>query len=303
MQIGLIGLGKMGFNLALNFRRNGHDVIAFDISKSAVERIKAEGIRTAATVGDLADSLTGRKVIWIMVPAGNGVDVILGNLKNHLKADDIIIDGGNSYYKETIARAADLDRSGIHLLDCGTSGSVSGALNGISATIGGFKGAYDHCAGLFQSIAQPDGVMYCGRSGNGHFVKMIHCGIEYGMMQAIAEGIELVNKFNPSLDMATIIKTWNNGSVIKSDLLQLTQQIFEKEGDLASIKGVMNSSGEGKWTVETALELGVPAPVITMALLTRYRSQQKDTLSGKVVAALRNQFGGHPLETDHSKNQ
>ena len=303
MQIGLIGLGKMGFNLALNFRRNGHDVIAFDISKSAVERIKGEGIRTAASVGDLADSLTGRKVIWIMVPAGNGVDVILGNLKNHLKADDIIIDGGNSYYKETIARAADLDRSGIHLLDCGTSGSVSGALNGISATIGGFKGAYDHCASLFQSIAQPDGVMYCGRSGNGHFVKMIHCGIEYGMMQAIAEGIELVNKFNPSLDMATIIKTWNNGSVIKSDLLQLTQQIFEKEGDLASIKGVMNSSGEGKWTVETALELGVPAPVITMALLTRYRSQQKDTLSGKVVAALRNQFGGHPLETDHSKNQ
>lgn len=303
MQIGLIGLGKMGFNLALNFRRNGHDVIAFDISKSAVERIKGEGIRTAASVGDLADSLTGRKVIWIMVPAGNGVDVILGNLKNHLKADDIIIDGGNSYYKETIARAADLDHSGIHLLDCGTSGSVSGALNGISATIGGFKGAYDHCASLFQSIAQPDGVMYCGRSGNGHFVKMIHCGIEYGMMQAIAEGIELVNKFNPSLDMATIIKTWNNGSVIKSDLLQLTQQIFEKEGDLASIKGVMNSSGEGKWTVETALELGVPAPVITMALLTRYRSQQKDTLSGKVVAALRNQFGGHPLETDHSKNQ
>jgi len=303
MQIGLIGLGKMGFNLALNFRRNGHDVIAFDISKSAVERIRAEGIHTASSVGELADSLTGRKVIWIMVPAGNGVDVILGNLKNHLKADDIIIDGGNSYYKETIVRAADLDRSGIHLLDCGTSGSVNGALNGISATIGGFKGAYDHCAGLFRSIAQPDGVMYCGRSGNGHFVKMIHCGIEYGMMQAIAEGIELVNKFNPSLDMAAIIKTWNNGSVIKSDLLQLTQQIFEKEGDLSSIKGVMNSSGEGKWTVETALELGIPAPVITMALLTRYRSQQKDTLSGKVVAALRNQFGGHPVETDPSKNQ
>ena len=303
MQIGLIGLGKMGYNLALNFRRNGHDVTAFDISKSAMERIRAEGITTAASVGDLADRLTGRKVIWIMVPAGNGVDVILGNLKNHLKADDIIIDGGNSYYKDSISRANDLDRSGIHLLDCGTSGSVSGALNGISATIGGFKGAFDHCAALFQSIAQPDGVMYCGKSGNGHFVKMIHCGIEYGMMQAIAEGIELVNKFNPSLDMASVIKTWNNGSVIKSDLLQLTQKIFEKECDLGSIKGVMHSSGEGKWTVETALELGVPAPVITMALLTRYRSQQKDTLSGKVVAALRNQFGGHAVEPESGKNQ
>ncbi|MFM7193737.1 MAG: phosphogluconate dehydrogenase (NAD(+)-dependent, decarboxylating) [Bacteroidota bacterium] len=303
MQIGLIGLGKMGFNLALNFRRNGHDVTAFDISKSAMERIRTEGITTAASVGELADSLSGRKVIWIMVPAGNGVDVILGNLKNHLKADDIIIDGGNSYYKDSITRAADLDHSGIHLLDCGTSGSVSGALNGISATVGGFKGAFDHCAELFNSIAQQDGVMYCGKSGNGHFVKMIHCGIEYGMMQAIAEGIELVNKFNPSLDMASIIKTWNNGSVIKSDLLQLTQKIFEQEGDLQSIKGVMNSSGEGKWTVETALELGVPAPVITMALLTRYRSQQKDTLSGKVVAALRNQFGGHAVEPDPGKNQ
>jgi len=302
MQIGLIGLGKMGFNLALNFRRNGHEVIAFDKSKSAMERIGAEGIRTAASVGELADTLSGRKVIWVMVPAGNAVDVILGNLKNHLRADDIIIDGGNSHYRETMARAADLDRSGIHLLDCGTSGSISGALNGISATVGGFKGAFDHCAALFESVAQKDGVLYCGKSGNGHFIKMIHCGIEYGMMQAIAEGIELVNKYNPSFDMAGIIRTWNNGSVIKSDLLQLTQKIFEQEPNLESIRGVMNSSGEGKWTVETALELGVPAPVITMALLTRYRSQQQDTLSGKVVAALRNRFGGHPLEKSEPKN-
>jgi 6-phosphogluconate dehydrogenase len=303
MQIGLIGLGKMGYNLALNFKRNNHEVIAFDISKSAMEKIRSHGIQTAGSVGELADALTDRRVIWMMVPAGNAVDVIIGNLKNHLRADDIIIDGGNSYYKETIARAEELDRNGIHLLDCGTSGSLEGALNGISATVGGFSGAFDYCSDLFRSISAPDGVLYCGKSGNGHFVKMIHCGIEYGMMQAIAEGVELVHKFNPDLDLAAILKTWNGGSVIESYLLKLTQQVFEKEPDLSSIRGVMNSSGEGKWTVETALELGIPAPVITMALLTRYRSHQQDTLSGKVVAALRNQAGGHPLERESGKSQ
>ena len=303
MQIGLIGLGKMGYNLALNFKRNNHEVIAFDISKSAMEKIRSQGIQTAGSVGELADALTDRRVIWMMVPAGNAVDVIIGNLKNHLRADDIIIDGGNSYYKETIARAEELDRSGIHLLDCGTSGSLHGALNGISATVGGFSGAFDYCSDLFRSISAPDGVLYCGKSGNGHFVKMIHCGIEYGMMQAIAEGVELVHKFNPDLDLAAILKTWNGGSVIESYLLKLTQQVFEKEPDMSSIRGVMNSSGEGKWTVETALELGIPAPVITMALLTRYRSHQQDTFSGKVVAALRNQSGGHPLERNSGKGQ
>ena len=297
MQVGLIGLGKMGFNLALNFKRHQHDVIAFDVSKAAMERIRAEGIQTAASVGELSESLSGRRVIWIMVPAGNAVDVILGNLKNHLKADDIIIDGGNSHYKDTIARAQDLDKSGIHLLDCGTSGNVAGALNGISATIGGFRGAFDHCAGLFQSISAPGGVHYCGASGNGHFVKMIHCGIEYGMLQAIGEGLELIHRFDPSVNLAEVLRSWNNGSVIRSNLLELTQKIFEKEGGIDSIKGVMNSSGEGKWTVETALELGIPAPVITMALLTRYRSHQGDTYSGKVVAALRNEFGGHSVQS------
>lgn len=295
MQIGLIGLGKMGFNLALNFKKNNHEVIAFDISKDAMEKIRNHGIRTAGSVGELADSLNGRRVIWVMVPAGNAVDVIIGNLKNHLRADDIIIDGGNSYYKETIARAEDLDHYGIHLLDCGTSGSLEGALNGISATVGGFTGAFEYCSDLFKSVSAHDGVLYCGKSGNGHFVKMIHCGIEYGMMQAIAEGVELVHKFNPDLNIAGILKTWNGGSVIESHLLKLTQKVFEIEPQLSSIRGVMNSSGEGKWTVETALELGIPAPVITMALLTRYRSHQQDTFSGKVVAALRSQAGGHPL--------
>lgn len=296
MQVGLIGLGKMGYNLAQNFKRNQHDVIAFDVNKAAMERIRGHGIKTAASVGDLADGLSGRRVIWIMVPAGNAVDVILGNLKNHLKPDDIIIDGGNSHYKESRLRAQDLDKLGIHLLDCGTSGNVEGALTGISATIGGFSGAFDFCSELFLSIAAPGGVHYCGQSGNGHFVKMIHCGIEYGMLQAIGEGLELIHRFDQSLNLAEILRSWNNGSVIRSNLLELTQKVFEKDGGIDSMKGVMNSSGEGKWTVETALELGIPAPVITMALLTRYRSHQDDTYSGKVVAALRNEFGGHSVQ-------
>lgn len=292
----MIGLGKMGFNLALNFKSKGHEVTAFDLSKQAMENVAKEGVRTASSVGELADSLTGRKVIWLMVPAGKAVDVILSNLKNHLHADDIIIDGGNSHYKDTIARALDLDQSGIHLLDCGTSGSLSGALNGISATVGGFKGAFDYCEEFFQSIAATGGVMYCGAAGTGHFIKMIHCGIEYGMLQSIAEGVELVHRFNPEINLAEVARTWNSGSVIQSSLLSLASKVLEQDGKLGAIKGVMQSSGEGKWAVETAMELGVPAPVITMSLLTRYRSQQPDTFSGKLVAALRNAFGGHSIE-------
>ncbi|NOT77267.1 MAG: decarboxylating 6-phosphogluconate dehydrogenase [Cyclobacteriaceae bacterium] len=296
MQIGLIGLGKMGFNLALNMTRNGHSVVAFDASKPAMERIQKEGVTTVSTVNDLAQSLKGRRVIWLMVPAGQVVDIIINNLKNYLKADDIIIDGGNSFYKESISRAKELEKMGVHLLDCGTSGGVNGALNGICTMVGGWKEAFDYCSPLFKSICVDQGYLYCGKSGSGHFVKMVHNGIEYGMMQSIAEGFELMNKHNPSMDIASVAKVWNHGSVVRSWLLELTQHALEKDKNLESIKGVMHSSGEGKWTVETALDMGVPMPVTTLALLMRYRSQQEDTFSGKVVAALRNEFGGHDVE-------
>jgi 6-phosphogluconate dehydrogenase len=296
MQIGLIGLGKMGYNLALNMKQKGHSVVAFDASKGAMERIQVEGISTVAALNALPQAMTGRRVIWMMVPAGQVVDVILNNLKNYLNADDIIIDGGNSFYKESIARAKDLEKQGVHLLDCGTSGGVGGALNGICAMIGGWKDAFNYCEPLFKSICVEKGYLYCGKSGSGHFVKMVHNGIEYGMMQAIAEGFELMHKHNPSMDLAAIADVWGHGSVVRSWLLELTQHALQKDKNLESIKGVMHSSGEGKWTVETALEMGVPAPIITMSLLMRYRSQQDDTFSGKVVAALRNEFGGHAVE-------
>jgi 6-phosphogluconate dehydrogenase len=296
MQIGLIGLGKMGYNLALNMKQKGHSVVAFDANRAAMEKIQAEGIATVSSVNELAQALGGRRVIWIMVPAGQVVDVVIGNLKNYLKADDIIIDGGNSFYKESISRAKELEKHGVYLLDCGTSGGVDGALNGVCTMIGGWKEAYDFCEPLFKSISVADGHLYCGRSGSGHFVKMIHNGIEYGIMQSIAEGFELMHKHSPDIDLGSVAKVWNHGSLVQGRLLELTQRALEKDKNLDSIKGVMHSSGEGKWSVETALELGVPAPVITMSLLMRYRSQQEDTFSGKVVAALRNEFGGHAVE-------
>lgn len=296
MQIGLIGLGKMGYNLGLNFKSKGHQVVAFDVNKSAMDKIAAEGITTAPSIADLTNSLQSRRLVWIMVPAGNVVDVILSTIKNYLKADDIIIDGGNSHYKDTLSRARDLEKLGIHFLDCGTSGGVNGALHGVCTMIGGKKEAFDYCEALFKSISVPDGYLYCGKSGSGHFTKMVHNGIEYGMMQSIAEGLEVLHKYDSEVNLAAVSKVWNHGSVVRSWLMELTQHALEKDKNLESIKGIMHSSGEGKWTVETALELGVPTPVITMSLLTRYRSQQEDTFAGKVVAALRNEFGGHAVE-------
>ena len=297
MQIGLIGLGKMGYNLALNFKSKGLTVIAFDENKATLEKISTDGISTANSIDDLAERLTDkRKIIWVMVPAGSPVDTVVRQLKSYLKSGDVVIDGGNSNYKDSISRADELGQAGIHFLDCGTSGGVNGARHGVCTMIGGNKEAFDHCETIFKLISVPDGYLYCGKSGSGHFVKMVHNGIEYGMMQAVAEGMELLHRYDADVDLAKVAKVWNHGSVVRSWLMELTQNALEKDKDLASIKGVMHSSGEGKWTVETALALGVPAPVITLSLLMRYRSQTEDTFSGKIVAAMRNEFGGHAVE-------
>jgi 6-phosphogluconate dehydrogenase len=296
MQIGLIGLGKMGYNLALNFKEKKFEVIAFDINKTAMEKIAGEGVRTAPSIGDLCTSILGRKVIWIMVPAGNTIDVIISSLKGHLNPDDIVVDGGNSHYKETIERGRELMKIGVHYLDCGTSGGVDGARHGVCTMIGGEKEVFDTCEDIFKSISVPGGYQYVGKSGSGHFTKMVHNGIEYGMMQSIAEGLEVLHHHNKDIDLSAVAHVWNHGSVIRGWLMELTENALSKDRNLESIKGIMHSSGEGKWTVEAALEMGVPAPVITMSLLMRYRSHHDDTFAGKVVAALRNEFGGHAVE-------
>lgn len=296
MQIALIGLGKMGFNLGLNLHRQKHEVLAFDLNQQTVASIKERGITTANSIEQLVNALTGRRVVWLMIPAGAAVDLTLQELTPLLRAGDIVIDGGNSNYKDTMRRAKKLESHGIEFLDCGTSGGTDGALHGICAMLGGKKDAFQYCEPFIRDIAVPNGYLYCGPSGAGHFVKMIHNGIEYGMMQSIAEGFEVLHKSEFNLDLKSVAGVWNHGSVVRSWLMELTENALSKDPKLEGIKGIMHSSGEGKWTLETALEKQIATPVIALSLLMRYRSLEEDTFSGKIVAALRNEFGGHAVE-------
>lgn len=299
MQIGFVGLGKMGYNLALNLHRHGYEVVAYDVATENVKNILLEGITPAFSLEELCQQLSGRKVIWLMVPAGKPVDDCIETLIPFLSAHDIIIDGGNSNFNDSIRRYNYLKSKGIDFLDCGTSGGVDGALNGACTMIGGEDEVFAHCASVFNDISLPNGWLHAGGPGSGHFVKMVHNGIEYGMMQAIAEGFEVMEKSNYNLDLEQVARVFNHGSVVRSWLMELTEKAFSKDPKLEAIKGVMHSSGEGKWTLETALDMGIPTPVIALSLLMRYRSQQDDTFTGKVVAALRNEFGGHAVEKAH----
>ena len=295
MQIGLIGLGKMGFNLALNLKRKEHDVITYDIDPATMKAIEEHQILTAGSLVQLTEKLSPKRAIWLMIPAGEIVDYMLAQLKDLLSEGDVIIDGGNSNYKDSIRRAGELKTLGIEFLDCGTSGGTDGALNGVCTMIGGPKHVFESCEEIFKSISLPGGYLRCGDTGAGHYTKMIHNGIEYGMMQAIAEGFEVLEQSGYDFDLAAIARLWNQGSVVRSWLMELTESAFTKDPGLGAIKGVMHSSGEGKWTLETALEKQIPTPVIALSVIMRYRSLQEETFAGKVVAALRNEFGGHSV--------
>lgn len=296
MQIGLIGLGKMGYNLALNLHRNKHQVVAFDVTTSLTQQIANEGVMPAFSLEELAEKMQGRRVIWLMIPAGKVVDEVIEQLKPLLNSDDIVIDGGNSNFKDSVRRYEYLKAFKINFLDCGTSGGLSGALNGACTMVGGDKAVFEHCEQIFKDISVENGYLYTGEAGSGHFTKMVHNGIEYGMMQSIAEGFEVLNKSSYNFDYEAVAHLWNHGSVVRGWLMELSKNAFSKDAKLDEIKGVMHSSGEGRWTLETALDLGVPTPVIALSLLMRYRSQEEDTFAGKVVAALRNEFGGHKVE-------
>lgn len=285
----------MGYNLSLNLHGKMFNVIAYDISEETRKRMAAEEVTTVDSLKAMADAFTGKRIFWLMVPAGKIVDSTIDSLVPLLSPGDIIIDGGNSNYKDSVRHYEMLQKSGIEFLDCGTSGGVSGALNGVCAMIGGKKEVFDECEPVFKAVALPDGYLYCGAAGSGHFVKMIHNGIEYGMMQSIAEGFDLMSHSGYDFDYAAVAALWNHGSVIRSWLMELAQKAFEKDAKLDKIKGVMNSSGEGKWMLETALDMGVATPVVALSLLMRYRSQEQDTFGGKIVAALRNEFGGHAV--------
>ncbi|MBM7691055.1 6-phosphogluconate dehydrogenase [Peribacillus deserti] len=295
MKIGLIGLGKMGYNLSLNLLDNKHEVVAFDVNAEAVQNISKEGAEGAGSIAELVEKLPSPKAVWIMVPAGQITEQVITELKGLLHAGDIIIDGGNSNYKESIRRAKDVKENGIHFLDTGTSGGMSGARNGACTMVGGNKEAFETVEPIFKDICVENGYLYAGESGSGHFLKMVHNGVEYGMMQSIAEGFDVLEKSQFDFDYEQVAKVWNNGSVIRSWLMELTENAFSKDARLEGLKGVMHSSGEGKWTLEEALDLQVATPVIALSLMMRYRSLEEDTFSGKVVAALRNEFGGHDV--------
>jgi 6-phosphogluconate dehydrogenase len=293
MKLGLIGLGKMGYNLALNARDQGHKVVVFDTMLDRVKEAENDGLIGATNLEMLTEKLEGRKVIWLMVPAGNPVDEIIANLVPLLNEHDIIIDGGNSNYKDTLRRNKELKNKGIDFVDIGTSGGIEGARNGACTMIGADDEVFKFIEPFIKDMSVENGYLHTGVTGSGHYVKMVHNGIEYGMMQSIAEGFEILEKSQFDLDFEKVAKVWNNGSVIRGWLMELSQDAFKKDPHLDTIKGVMFSSGEGLWTVQEALDLKVPATVITQSLLCRYRSEQEDTFTGKVVAALRNEFGGH----------
>ena len=295
----MIGLGKMGGNMTERLLRGKHSVVAFDYNADAVKKYEKLGATAASSLEDAVKKLKGPRIVWIMVPAGKPVDETIAKLLPLMSEGDVIIDGGNSNFHDTMRRSKELEPKGIAFIDSGTSGGIWGLENGYCLMVGGEKRAVMLCEPIFKTLAPPNGYLHVGPSGAGHYVKMIHNGIEYGMMQAYAEGYEILHasKNFPSLDLAGIGNLWQNGSVVRSWLNELAAKAFEKDRDLKSIKGWVADSGEGRWTVQEAIDLDVPAPLITLSLLTRFRSRQDESYSAKVLAALRNEFGGHAVKS------
>jgi len=295
MKIGLIGLGKMGYNLALNMKDKHIDVLAYDISKEAVISLAKEGIQTATSYEHLVSSLPSPRIIWLMVPSGPIVEGVIQTLANLLSPGDILIDGGNSLYLDSIRRHDELLKKGLQFIDCGTSGGTTGARNGACLMVGGDDAIVKKAEFVFTAIAKTGGYVHVGKPGSGHFVKMVHNGIEYGMMQAIGEGFELMEASDFQVDYQKIASVWSNGSIIEGLLMRNIRDAFSKDPNLEAIQGRIDDSGEGQWMVETALKHKVALPVITQSLYTRYKSKDNLKFTEKVVAAMRNEFGGHAV--------
>ena len=299
MQIGMIGLGRMGGNMAERLARGGHTVVAYDRDAAVVQGAAARGFAGAASVAALAAQLQPPRTIWIMVPAGDATEATIAALGAHLTRDDVVVDGGNSRYSDTIRRASALAERGVHLIDVGTSGGIWGLTEGYCLMVGGEAGAVARLTPIFATLAPAAdrGWAHVGASGAGHFVKMIHNGIEYGMMQAYAEGFAILHKKSElTLDVAQIAEVWRHGSVVRSWLLDLTAQALRGDPAMAGIAPYVSDSGEGRWTVAEAIALDVPAPVITHALIARLRSRDAESYADRLLAAMRAQFGGHAVK-------
>ena len=297
MQVGLIGLGRMGMNMAKRLLEGGHKVVAYNRTPEKVEQITAEGAEGAFSLSELAEKLSAPRIIWIMLPAGPIVDDHIEQLTDLLDRNDIIVEGGNSYYKDDIRRFTALSELGIRYMDVGVSGGIWGYELGYCTMAGGEKELFNYLEPLFKTLAPEEGYLHCGEAGAGHFVKMVHNGIEYGMMQAYGEGFDILehSPYAESLDYSKVSHLWNQGSVIRSWLLELAEKAFKEDPKIERIIGYVADSGEGRWTVQQAVESGVPAPIITLALMSRFRSQQDNSFSDRVLAALRKEFGGHSV--------
>lgn len=297
MKIGFVGLGRMGSSMVERLIRDGHQVTAFDVDPGARSQALKKKAKIASSLQMLVEKLNSPRIIWVMVPSGNPTEKTIDSLGGLLSKNDILIDGGNSNYKDSIRRYDSLKCKGISFLDVGTSGGIWGLEIGYCLMAGGDRRAFEKLRPVFKSLAPKNGYGYMGKSGSGHFVKMAHNGIEYAILQAYAEGFEIMkSKREFRLDLAKISRLWNQGSVIRSWILELAESAFGKDPFLKAIKGYVEDSGEGRWLAAEAVSQDVPAPVISLSLLERLRSRQKESFSAKVVAALRNEFGGHKLK-------
>ena len=299
MEIGIVGLGKMGANMCIRLLQGGHSVVAFARTVSKVHAVAGQGARGLESLAQMAPTLSAPRAAWVMVPAGEPTEGVITELAASFDDGDIIIDGGNSNYKDTMRRAEALTARGIQLVDVGTSGGIWGLTEGYSMMVGGNEDAVERLRPILETLAPgtDEGWGRVGPSGSGHFVKMVHNGIEYGLMQAYAEGFEIMSKKEQfDLDLHQIAEIWRFGSVVRSWLLDLTAAALEEDATLSDLQGWVADSGEGRWTVADAIDLDVPAPVITLSLLMRLVSRQDESYAAKLLAAMRNQFGGHAVK-------
>ncbi|MGH7549068.1 MAG: phosphogluconate dehydrogenase (NAD(+)-dependent, decarboxylating) [Gemmatimonadales bacterium] len=298
MQLGMIGLGRMGGNMVQRLVEGGHELVVYDRNPEAVNAHVTRGVQAAVDLADLCGRLAPPRVVWIMVPAGAPTQSTIDQLVAQLARGDIVVDGGNSNFRDSMRRAEQLQVKGIEFVDAGTSGGLWGLTRGYCLMVGASPPVFQHCEPVFKTLAPPDGYAHVGPPGAGHYVKMVHNGIEYGLLQAYAEGYEILHSSKAfKLNLCQIAKLWNHGSVVRSWLNELAEQVFSKDGQLAAIRGYVDDSGEGRWVVQEAIDLDVPAPVITLSLLERLRSRQDESFAAKVIAALRSEFGGHALKT------
>jgi 6-phosphogluconate dehydrogenase len=298
MRIGFIGLGRMGANMVRRLLRDKHEIVAYNRTAEKTKEIAGEGADGAFSIAELVGKLEKPRAVWIMVPAGDATEAQIEELLEHLEPGDTIIDGGNTNFHDDQRRHPELKKKGIDYIDAGVSGGIWGLANGFCLMVGGDPEPVKRLEPIFLSLAPKDGYLHVGGPGAGHYVKMVHNGIEYGLMQAYAEGFEIMHASDYRLDLQAISKLWNHGSVVRSWLLELAERAFAGDQDLKHLKGWVADSGEGRWTVQEAIDKDVPAPVITLSLLTRFRSRQDDSYGAKVLAALRNEFGGHAVKTE-----